>query len=90
MPKIPEFNTLYHGEADDAASALDLTGCTNTSQEQLSIALVNALRRIAVLERQLYKVQALEGRLNKVQELTETNAKLTASILKRLRVRGGT
>jgi hypothetical protein len=45
---VSRLNVLYYGSASDAADELDI-GSTPTASE-LRVALVNALRRIAVLE----------------------------------------
>jgi hypothetical protein len=46
------FNTLYHGEASDAADILDGDQPPDTIEE-LRVALTNALRRISRLEAQV-------------------------------------
>lgn len=51
---MSRFNALYQGEPDDAADLLEIDdrndGCT---ADELRVALLNALRRIATLERKV-------------------------------------
>jgi hypothetical protein len=65
------FNTLYHGEADEAADALeDLKEPGNSSHRA---ALTNALRKIAKLEaRQEEEFTRLESQLERVTDRVET------------------
>ena len=48
------FNELYRGEPGDAANQLEDTDASNA---ELRAALINALRRIAVLESRVYRLQ---------------------------------
>ena len=50
------FNILYLGEARAAAAELDETGARSTNEE-LSAALINALRRIDRLETQVQELR---------------------------------
>ena len=52
---MSRFNDLYRGEPDIAAERLDYWGreVQPYTTDELRLALVNALRRIAILERQV-------------------------------------
>ena len=51
------FNTLYLGEPSEAADALENVHEAGEDVPELRVALVNALRRIAVLERDISILQ---------------------------------
>lgn len=51
---MSRFNTLYLGDPADAAEALEDTGArgnTDRNVDELRVALINALKRIAALEK---------------------------------------
>lgn len=60
---MSRFNVLYHGEASDAAEELDRDA--PPSANELQVALVNALRRIAQLERRALVLESLAVRRDK-------------------------
>lgn len=51
---MSRFNVLMHGEPDEAANAL---GEDEADEGELRAAIVNALRRIALLERQVERLR---------------------------------
>lgn len=52
------FNELYRGEPGDAADQLE---DTEASEQELRAGLINALRRIAVLEARVLQLQTAEN-----------------------------
>jgi hypothetical protein len=56
---MSNFNTLYHGEAGEAADALDHLAEPGSSSHRA--ALTNALRRIARLEAQMATIHIIQA-----------------------------